>query len=333
MAHNIMITPISGYGMDKMLPDGVDVNITTIGDVIPEPGYFTTLSSTGAFTPGGDVTLANGKALKTDTTTAHTAKIQAYDVDGAAYSTFATLTNGNTPSLAIAAPSGGTVAIDGATIGATTAAAATVTTITAKNTTNQVVLGTTNTTTITSVAPAASRVYTIADALGSDTFTMNAAAQTLTNKTINGAIYSTDNAVCSATVSRTSSTVLTNVTGMVVTVVPGTYKFRVDAPCVSTANTGISAGFKLTTAVISSCAVTGTGLTAAASVTLAVNTTTADQTLYFDSAADVVLKMQIDGTMVIGTGGTLQFQVAQHTSHADTVSVYAGASMTFTRIA
>lgn len=52
------------------------------------------------------------------------------------------------------------------------------------NTTNQLTLGTTNTTTISSVPPAASRTYTIQDAGGNDTFTMNAATQTLTNKTL-----------------------------------------------------------------------------------------------------------------------------------------------------
>jgi len=88
-----------------------------------------TLTTTGSITDGSDIILATGKALKTDTTTAHTALFQAYDVDGTAYKTFATLTNGNTPSFAIAAPSGGTVAIDGATIGGTTAAAGSFTTI------------------------------------------------------------------------------------------------------------------------------------------------------------------------------------------------------------
>ncbi len=141
------------------------------------------------------------------------------------------------------------------------------------------------------------------------------------------------NAVASATLTRTSSTVLTNVAGMVVTLVPGTYKFKVDAPCVSTANTGIQAAFKLTTTVITSCAISGKGFSAAGDIELAVNTTTTDQTPYFDTAAGVMLKLEIDGTMVIGTGGTIQFQMAQHTSHADSTSVYAGAYMSFTRIA
>lgn len=52
------------------------------------------------------------------------------------------------------------------------------------NATNQIVLDSdaATTTTLSAAAPAASRVYTIADAGGADTFTMNAATQTLTNK-------------------------------------------------------------------------------------------------------------------------------------------------------
>lgn len=56
-----------------------------------------------------DFIVGNGSAFKTDTTDAHTGLIQAYDVDGTAYKTFGTLTNGNTPSFALAAPSGGSL--------------------------------------------------------------------------------------------------------------------------------------------------------------------------------------------------------------------------------
>jgi hypothetical protein len=51
--------------------------------------------------------------------------------------------------------------------------------ITSTATTNQLVLGTTNTTTITSPAPAASRVYTIPDAGAAASFVMTAGAQTI----------------------------------------------------------------------------------------------------------------------------------------------------------
>ncbi len=114
---NTQIDTLVGYGMDKMNPGGLIENNDTIGQNVPKPGNFTTLTSTGGYTPAGDITLANGKAIETDITTGHTAVFKAYDVDGAAYKIFATLTNGNTPSFAIAAPSGGTVTIDGAVIG------------------------------------------------------------------------------------------------------------------------------------------------------------------------------------------------------------------------
>lgn len=51
--------------------------------------------------------------------------------------------------------------------------------LTATNTTNQLVLGVTNTTTITSVAPSVSRVYTIPDAGGAASFVMTAGTQTV----------------------------------------------------------------------------------------------------------------------------------------------------------
>lgn len=54
-------------------------------------------------------------------------------------------------------------------------------------TTNQIVLGTTNTTTINSTAPSASRVYTIPDAGGAASFVMTAGTQTIAgNKTLSG---------------------------------------------------------------------------------------------------------------------------------------------------
>ncbi|CAN5306326.1 hypothetical protein BH10PAT1_BH10PAT1_2890 [soil metagenome] len=58
--------------------------------------------------------------------------------------------------------------------------------LTLSNTTNQLVLGTTNTVTISSIAPASSRTYTLPDFGSNDTFTGIAATQTLTNKTISG---------------------------------------------------------------------------------------------------------------------------------------------------
>lgn len=78
--------------------------------------------------------------------------------------------------------SGGT--INSASIGATTASTGRFTTVTATNTTNQVVLGTTNTVTITSPAPAASRTHTIPIAVANDTFVLNNTQATTSNKTM-----------------------------------------------------------------------------------------------------------------------------------------------------
>ena len=48
-----------------------------------------------------DISLANGKAVKSSTTTAQTMAVQAYDVDGAVYVNSILLTNGNTPAVAV----------------------------------------------------------------------------------------------------------------------------------------------------------------------------------------------------------------------------------------
>lgn len=58
-------------------------------------------------------------------------------------------------------------------------------------TTNQIILGVTNTTTINSAAPAASRTYNIIDAGGAADFVMTAGSQTLTSKTLTAPILST----------------------------------------------------------------------------------------------------------------------------------------------
>lgn len=62
-----------------------------------------------------DLRFGNGFGIKADTTTAHTVLFRAYDVDGAGYATFATLTNGNTPDFTIAPPAGGTVTLQATT--------------------------------------------------------------------------------------------------------------------------------------------------------------------------------------------------------------------------
>lgn len=59
--------------------------------------------------------LATGSAIKTGTTAADTVLFRVYDVDGAAYQTFMTLTANNTPDVTIITPTGGSLSIDAAT--------------------------------------------------------------------------------------------------------------------------------------------------------------------------------------------------------------------------
>lgn len=59
--------------------------------------------------------LATGSEIKTGTTAADTILFRVYDVNGAAYQTFMTLTANNTPDVAIVTPTGGTLSIDAAT--------------------------------------------------------------------------------------------------------------------------------------------------------------------------------------------------------------------------
>ncbi len=80
------------------------------GAVLGADAGLTYIKATDVLVVAGGVQLGNAGTLRTDTTTNHTAVFQAYDVDGTAYKTFATLTNANTPSLTISQPSGGVLA-------------------------------------------------------------------------------------------------------------------------------------------------------------------------------------------------------------------------------
>jgi hypothetical protein len=135
-------------------------------------------------------------------------------------------------------------------------------------------------------------------------------------------------------VTGTTGTTLTNVVGMVTdTLDIGTYKFKITVPCVATANTGIKMALKWGTASMITSAEYEAKAFTASGVVVTRGTTATDATLLMDSAAGVVILTEITGVLVVAIAGTLQFQAAQHTAHADTVSVYANAQMQFEKIA
>lgn len=80
-----------GGGLNSVGINSSSWDITTAGAM----SGFTSLSLSD------DITMANGKAVKSSVTTGETIAIQAYDVDGAAYVNSILLTNGNTPAIAI----------------------------------------------------------------------------------------------------------------------------------------------------------------------------------------------------------------------------------------
>lgn len=80
-----------GGGSNTVAVNSSSWDITTAGAM----SGFTSLSLSD------DITLANGKAVKSSTTTAQTVKMQAYDVDNTTYRDAITLTNGDTVAVAI----------------------------------------------------------------------------------------------------------------------------------------------------------------------------------------------------------------------------------------
>lgn len=89
--------------------------------------------------------------------------------------------------------------------------------------TNQLAMGTTNTVTINAAAPVASRVYTMADAGGNDSFAYLAATQALTNKTITDATNDVAaNSLKSATTIVDVSAAVAPTAGQVLTATSGT---------------------------------------------------------------------------------------------------------------
>lgn len=194
--------------------------------------------------------------------------------------------------------------------------------------------------TATLLAPAVAGTTTITLPGATGTLATIAGTESLTNKTISGATNLISGAIypditkCSTqfdAVTSTTGSTLTNVVGLSQTVVAGTYKFRVVVSGTSTGNGGIKCAFKYTTTTLTSIEAMAKGYTAS-SIAVQHTTTATDQALLFDQKA-AVIGIVIEGSMVVATGGTISFQAAQDTAHADTTSVYVGSTMEFVRIA
>lgn len=150
--------------------------------------------------------------------------------------------------------------------------------------------------------------------------------------TLTNAVISTNTVRTSAALTKNASAAYANITGLSVTVVPGTYDFECNLPStVANGTGGIKYAFNYTTTVLTSIEATGQGATSSALATQHTTTTTTQTDLF--SQAAVVLFTRIKGTMVVSTGGTIDLQMAQNTSDASNTVALVGGSMRFTRIA
>jgi len=156
--------------------------------------------------------------------------------------------------------------------------------------------------------------------------TLNATTLNVTNPvTTISALSSTT----TATFNAISTTTLSNIPGLTLPVVAGKYKFVAYLPGVATTNGG--AQF----AIANSGTTTSTSYAGkqynGATINAGAVTTTMGNAV--GNAKTVFTDAYIEGSVVTSTAGNLTVQLAQNTSHADTTSVFAGATFTATRIA
>lgn len=164
---------------------------------------------------------------------------------------------------------------------------------------------------------------------------------TVTGVVTNSGVVNNTNAVAgignskivrqSADVTATTNVTLANLTGLVQTVVAGTYEYNISLQTLATANGGVKAAFKLTSTVLTSLQNISRSFVAAGSPATARTTTTTDQASLVAATA-AYTQVDLKGTIVVGTGGTIQLQGAQNASHSDTTTFYTGSTFELTRI-
>jgi len=133
----------------------------------------------------------------------------------------------------------------------------------------------------------------------------------------------------SADVVVDESTTLTNLTGLVATLAVGTYKFRVALQCLATANGGTKVAFVYATPTSIQCE--AKAFTASAVAVTRFTTTTSAASIVAATAANICI--ELEGTIVVATAGTIQVQGAQNVSHADETTYYAGSTLEVYQIA
>jgi len=132
-----------------------------------------------------------------------------------------------------------------------------------------------------------------------------------------------------ADVTATTNTTLANLTGLVATLGVGTYKFKVSLQCLSTANGGTKVAFVYETPTSIQCE--AKAFTASAVAVTRFTTTTSAASIVAATVANICI--ELEGTIVVATAGTIQVQGAQNASHSDTTTFYAGSTLEVYQIA
>lgn len=132
-----------------------------------------------------------------------------------------------------------------------------------------------------------------------------------------------------ANVTATTSTTLADLTGLVATLEVGTYKFRVALQCLSTANGGTKVAFVYSVPTSIQCE--AKAFTASAVAVTRFTTTTSAASIVAAGVANICI--ELEGTIVVATAGTIQVQGAQNSSHADTTTYYLGSTLEVYKIA
>lgn len=126
-----------------------------------------------------------------------------------------------------------------------------------------------------------------------------------------------------ADVTATTNTTLADLTGLVATLAVGTYKFRVALQCLSTANGGTKVAFVYATPTSIQCE--AKAFTASAVAVTRFTTTTSTASIVGATVANICI--ELEGTIVVATAGTIQVQGAQNASHSDTTTFYTGSTL------
>ena len=133
-----------------------------------------------------------------------------------------------------------------------------------------------------------------------------------------------------ADVTKDDGAAASTLTGLAAAVAIGTYKYKAHIQCLATANGGAKVTMLLTTAVLTSIQNDAKAFTASGVACARSTTATSGATLYGATAA--ITQIELEGTLIVSTAGTLTLQGEQNASHADETVFYAGSYLELVRI-